>query len=312
MLFKRSLPKNFFLFVALAFVFWMLTKFSKEYETTMLFKVKYKNLPESRILQSPPLQEIPIHVKGTGFRLITAKLSGKRLTIDAAGLTKLKGTKYFLLASLQELKIKKQLNSELSIDYIVQDSIFFDLGYLGTKKVPVYVDATISFMPGYDFSDKLISKPDSITISGPEGIVDTITHVKTEKILLSDVNTSIDQKVSLLLPTGAIKFTDNLKEIKINAAVDKFTEGSLNIPFVIDNLPKDVVINTFPKTVKVSFKVGLSNFNRIHASSFGIHCDYEFSQQNNLTYLIPKLLMKSDLVENVKIAPNKIDFLIQK
>lgn len=309
---KRSLPKNFFLFVVLAFVLWMLAKFSKDYEATVLFDVSYEGLPKNKVLQNTPPNTIPIHIKGTGFKLISAKLFGGDIKLSAANLINLKENQYYILLNQQELSIEKQMTSGLSIDYFVKDSVFFDLGYLATKKVPVHIVADINFMPGYDFVDELSARPDSIEISGPDGMLDTITHIKTSRLTLGEVNNAIEENVSLEVPNAAIQFIQDIKEVQLNAAVDRFTEGVLEVPFEIDNLPENIKINAYPKTVKLSFKVGLSNFNKINENSFSVRCDYAFSEQNELTYLIPKLDIISDLVKDVKIVPNRIDFLIQK
>lgn len=309
---KRSLPKNFFLFVVLAFILWMLAKFSKEYEATILFDVSYVDLPKNKILQNKPPSMIPIHIRGTGFKLVSAKLFGREIKLSTNNLISSKKNQYYILLNQQELNIKKQMSSGLSIDYFVKDSIFFDLGYLATKRVPIYVDAQISFMPGYDFVNTLSVKPDSVEISGPDGILDTIRQVNTSKIVLNEVHNAIQQNVSLQISNPAIKLTEDVKTVEVNAAIDKFTEGVLEVPFEIDNLPEDIKIDAYPKVVKLSFKVGLSNFNKINENSFSVRCDYAFSKQNNLAYLIPKLDIKSDLVRDVKIIPGRIDFLIQK
>ena len=309
---KRSLPKNFFLFVALAFILWMLAKFSKEYEATILFDVSYVDLPKNKILQNKPPSMIPIHIRGTGFKLVSAKLFGREIKLSTNNLISSKKNQYYILLNQQELNIKKQMSSGLSIDYFVKDSIFFDLGYLATKRVPIYVDAQISFMPGYNFVNTLSVKPDSVEISGPDGILDTIRQVNTSKIVLNEVHNAIQQNVSLQISNPAIKLTEDVKTVEVNAAIDKFTEGVLEVPFEIDNLPEDIKIDAYPKVVKLSFKVGLSNFNKINENSFSVRCDYAFSKQNNLAYLIPKLDIKSDLVRDVKIIPGRIDFLIQK
>lgn len=309
---KRSLPKNFFLFVVLAFVLWMLAKFSKEYEATVLFDVSYTDLPKNKILQNTPPATIPIHLKGTGFKLISAKLFGGDIKLSATNLMSLKENQYYILLNQQELSIEKQMTSGLSIDYFVQDSVFFDLGYLATKKVPIEIDADINFMPGYDFVDHLSVRPDSVKISGPDGILDTISEIRTTKVVLNEVHEMIQQEAGLSVPNAAINFTEGVQKVEVHAAVDKFTEGVLEVPFIIDNLPESVQINAYPKMVKLSFKVGLSNFNKVNINSFTVRCDYAFSEQNELSYLIPKLDVKSDLVKDVKIVPGRIDFLIQK
>ena len=78
------------------------------------------------------------------------------------------------------------------------------------------------------------------------------------------------------------------------------------------NLPVGTVISTYPKEVELTYKVALSQFNQIQETSFVVECDYQLSAENNLSYLIPKLSKQSDMVNHVNIAPNKIDFIIEK
>ena len=61
---------------------------------------------------------------------------------------------------------------------------------------------------------------------------------------------------------------------------------------------------------KFSYKQILS-FN-VSESSFLVECDFEVSEKNNLTYLIPKIISQPDFIKSVKIIPKEIDFLIQK
>ena len=66
------------------------------------------------------------------------------------------------------------------------------------------------------------------------------------------------------------------------------------------------------KLVKITYKVALSNFNKVSSSAFLIECDYNMTKVNNLPYLIPKLVESPSMVRNIRIAPLKIDFIINK
>ena len=59
-------------------------------------------------------------------------------------------------------------------------------------------------------------------------------------------------------------------------------------------------------------RIKTSDFNKIPENGFRIHCDFKHTQDNELDYLIPKLVDKPEIVSNVKIVPNKIEFLIKK
>lgn len=96
---------------------------------------------------------------------------------------------------------------------------------------------------------------------------------------------------------------------QINIAVDKFTEGEIEVPIFVKNAPKG--INIFPKKVKVIYKVGLQNFNDITSDLFIVECDY-LQSKKEINYLIPKIKDIPKTVDLVRIVPEKVDFLIYK
>ena len=53
-------------------------------------------------------------------------------------------------------------------------------------------------------------------------------------------------------------------------------------------------------------------FNKIPENGFRVQCDYKQTEDNNLEYLIPKIIEKPEIIHDVKIVPNKIEFLIKK
>ena len=47
-------------------------------------------------------------------------------------------------------------------------------------------------------------------------------------------------------------------------------------------------------------------------NSFVIQCDYRHTENNNLEYLIPSIVDMPEILFDVKLIPNKIEFLIKK
>lgn len=134
----------------------------------------------------------------------------------------------------------------------------------------------------------------------------------TSNYVESGVNESIHKELDLKPFDSDQNINLSVQQVTVDLSVEKFTEGTMKVPFTVLNLPDDVTINTFPKELEITYKVALSQFNQIQATSFVIECDYQLSVENDLSYLIPKLTKQSELVKNVKIAPNKIDFVIEK
>ena len=291
---------------------WFLITLSREYTTSITFPVNYKNIPQDKLLQNKPIKEIDIIVKSTGFNLIRSGFGDKTITLNANSLRKKSTGSYYFLTRNQVSTIQKQLHSGLELQEIVLDTIYLDIGTLTSKKVALKPNLEIKYQIGYDILEPVCVKPDSILISGPETQINKITYIDLKLLKLDNIREDFSEKIEIVLPKnlGNIKFTS--KFTTISGKVEKFTEGTLEVPFTISNLPKGVELTTLNKTVEVVYVVGLSNFNKIDKNFFEVVCDYNVSKDNNLGYLLPKVIGKPDYVKSFKVIPNKIDFLIQK
>ncbi len=309
---NSTAPKKVILFILASVFFWFLTKLSKEYDDTIDYPVEYINLPNDKLLQQEPIKSIDIHIKASGFKLISAALFPQQIKIDASNLAAKSSTEYYLLVSQQRLAIQRQMKTGVEIDHFIADSINFNLGSLKSKKIPVKFNSNLSYDTGYEIDGVFTITPDSISISGPESILDTIHAVETLVLTKKEIHESIQEELGIKSFSANSNIRLQESKVTVSASVEKFTEGALEIPFQVKNLPEDIVMNTYPKLIKVTYRVALANFNKINESSFVIECDYQMSLTNNLTYLVPKLVEKSNLVKSATISPSKIDFIIEK
>jgi len=286
---KINIPKSFVSFLLASFLFWLLINLSKEYITTITYDLTFEKLAQNKIFEEAPVKEIDISVKGTGFKLLSANFSKRNITFLADKLKRRIDGVNYILPREQETNIRRQLYSGLQLQKVLKDTILLHVGTLATKKVPVIANNKIDFQLGYDLVSAIKVVPDSIQVS------------KTEKLTIGVEKPSENEKVKI-----------SNTEVEILITVDKFTEGEFMVPFEVENLPKGITLNTFPKKIKVIFKVSLGNFNKITPTSFKVVCDYAASKGNNLTYLIPRIESKPSLVQSARLARNKIDFLIQR
>lgn len=307
---QRKIPKSFFVTLIVALFFWTLTKLSKEYQTVITFPVEYVNLPQDKLIQSPPLEKIEIQGKASGFKIFGIRIFKKNIKLDVKKLQRKSNSGFYLLIENQKISIQNQISNDFEINSIEQDTIYLDLGLLTSKKIPLKGTFDFSYKLGYHLTNKVEIKPDSILVSGPERQIDTLQYLYLEKLTLENVSSTIEQKLKIKEISDAIKFST--KEAAVFGKVDQFTEGNLELPFEIINLPDSISVTTFPKRVKIFYQVGLTNFNKVNAASFKVICDYTNSLNNNLNYLIPRVFIKPEFVTSVKVLPNKIEYLIQK
>ncbi|PQJ78496.1 hypothetical protein [Polaribacter porphyrae] len=309
---QRNIPKAFIGFLIASFLIWLLITFSKEYNTTITFPVTYVNIPQNKLLQSVPVKQLNIFIKGSGFKILKTKILTPNLKLDVSNLQRKQKSKFYLLPFSQQSKIANQIATGLQIKQFELDTIFLNIGVLTSKKIKLKANTDITYHIGYDLLDDISIKPDSIVVSGTKMQLDSIKQIELSKLTLKDVKSNFSESVKIVKPKGVnnLKFSTSFAEI--SGKVDKFTEGKLEIPFLVKNLPNNTNLTTLSESVEISYVVALSNFSKVNINSFKVECDFLTSQDNNLSYLIPKLVTKPSFIKSYKIVPLKIDFLIQK
>jgi YbbR domain-containing protein len=304
--------KMLFVFLGISFLFWMLIKLSKEYTDVVQFNVNYSNLPEGKMLQIEPRKYLDVTVKTHGFNLIKYHLNKREVNVDLHTVKRKKGLIYYQLANELLPLIQQQVASDVEVLIVQPDSLYYHLGISKTKKVLVVPDINIQYQSGYNLLGDLKVEPNFISISGPEVIIDSITSIKTTTTTLTDVNSSIEVKLPIVILNKKSKVRYSVDKVMVTGVVEKFTEAKLKLHFTIKNLPQNYKITTFPDQVEVIFKVGLSDYNKINKNDFKISCDYNRTVKSGLTYLIPEVVSKPSIISEIKIVPNQIEYLIKK
>lgn len=270
-------------------------------------EVIYTNIAIQKIIIDTPIKKISLLVKGTGFKLISSSFRTSKVTLNLEKAIKKKDTDYYFTTKKLYSEVQQQLSSGIELIRIQRDSIPLKIGTLESKKVPLKTNLELNFQLGYDLVSPIKVIPSHVLISGEASLIDKITSLNLKKIKLENISESTTLK-------GIIEIPKHIKTATISAQisiiVDKFTEGEIEVPISVKNAPNN--INIFPKKVKIFYKVGLKNFNKINKNLFKIECDYKQVMINETSYLIPKLIKFPDSITPIRIAPKKIDFLIHK
>ncbi|WP_323787815.1 CdaR family protein [Psychroserpens sp.] len=307
---KNKKLNVFGLFFLLAFVILVLSKLSKQYTETLTVGVNITNLPEDKILTSKDETVLKVRVTTYGFNLFGSYFYDKTVPIDLKNDAYVYNDTYVWLANRAMSKVESQFGNSFEIESIQPDTLFFPFGTLSVRKVPIKLNSSIAFASGYDTLKGMVLVPDSIKIIGSDTEIKAINYVETSELSLLNIKENINTTISLELPeeVSTLKLSQN--DIVVTAEVQKFTEGTLEIPVVINNLPTDIQINYFPKTIKVSYEVSLNDYKSIKPSDFKIECDYLEIEDANKSYFTPMFKKVPTNVKRVKMKQNKIEYII--
>lgn len=306
---KNKKLNVFGLFFLLTFAFLTLTKLSKTYTDTITLDITYVNLPKHRIITLDSLPKCNAVVSDYGFNLLSYHFKKHSITIDFNTDVFIKDSNYVWVANKKKNKINDKLINSTEIISLEPDTIKFPFATLAVKKVPVILNSKVSFKSGYDILKGFTVLPDSIDVIGSASDISEITKVETEQLNLKNVIDTINTVLKLKkLETKKVKFSTN--EIRISAKVEKFTEGTMEVPVTIVNKPLDVSINYFPKSITVSYYVSLNDYKNIKPLDFKVECDFSEIENTNKSFFVPKLVKTPELVKNVRLKQNKVEFIL--
>lgn len=303
----------FLVCLLIATVLWFLNALSKDYTSTISYAVKYVNPPSNRFLSNTPPNKFDLKVEAHGFTLLRNKLSlsFSPIVLNLNAITrneKSESGTYTIRTEDLMRRVSDQVSKEITISEIRPEFITLVLDSLITKKVAIKLNVKTEFKPQFYLKEPLSASPDSVKITGPATILDTIFALKTEAKTFGQLDAQTERQIGLLHPE---KTNVSPEKVMVNIPVERYTEKELKLAVEVRNKPKGVNIKLFPSDIKVSFLVGLSEFESITAADFQAYIDYETITNSHLEDLDVKIETKSTFIQMLRISPTTVEYLIE-
>ena len=98
--------------------------------------------------------------------------------------------------------------------------------------------------------------------------------------------------------------------VQANVNISKFTEGNMELPIEIENLPKGYSLKLFPDKVSIKYNVAFENFEKINAMQFNASVNYLKIEPTSNKLKILLLKYPTD-VRAIKINPEKVEYILR-
>ncbi len=308
---KALLSRNSFVFLfclCLSGLFWYIVALNEEREADFKLKFNLKNVPENVVITSGLPSNVKVTLKDRGAQLLSYKYSGGLPTVNIdfknydqqSGHVILKNADItkILLAKLQPTTRVTAINPGV-IDY------YYNFGL--HEKKPIALRASLTPSKFYNIlSTKLY--PDSVTVYASKQVLDTLTAVYTDYIVLSHLQDRTVRRVPLAKIKGT-KFDPEKTLLRVD--IDQIIEKTVTVPIKWVNFPATKILKTFPSNVKVTFQVGTSMYKQINASDFVIVVSYDDVLKNTNEKLHLSLKSVPAGVSRIRIVPESVDYLIE-
>ncbi len=304
----------FLFFAVLSTIFWIIRSLNEEYEADILYPVKYGGIPEDKVLLSEPPDRLKLRIKAVGRTILTHKYSyflrPLKFNVSLYSLNTKGSDTSYILTNIAKEALAQELDNIQILD-ISPDTLFFRFAGMITKKVGIkhnIVNFPRIFAQQYMFNGQISFVPDSIIVSGPTSILDTLNCVYTEPITINNLNDSLEDSYQLKKIDQVIF---SRKKVKLVIPVDKFTELSYLVNINHMNVPDSLVLKTFPNSVRITCRVTLSFYDRVTPELFEPYVNYndiETSISSKLKILIDDV---PEYVHSLTLYPSSVEFLIE-
>jgi hypothetical protein len=304
--------------LVLSGLFWVLTSLSKEYTEVIHVPVVYTGIPDDKLVVNPLQKNLDAEVRGFGFDLIWYWLRFEELQIEVSAapdqLRKFKRNGklwHYCLMRERQGQIAANFNEQFQLLSVKPDTLFFRFRDRSAKRVPVKLNAQMTFEKQYGMVGMARLEPDSVTVFGLKEWLDTLDHVLTEPEKWTGLKESITTELRLQVPYNShlMSLSDTMTVVELNVA--EFTEGRVTIPVMIMGDRADR-IKLFPQQVEVIYQVPLSEFDKVLADQFSASVKVSGSEPKELTRLSVELNTHPSTVRQLRVEPPQVEFIIQK
>ena len=302
---KRSIF-TFLIFLVISTAAWFLVKLSEDYVTQTTFRLQMEEVPADKWVSSDE-QSVKMSLNIDGFHTLRYKMIRDRfvsIPLNEVSYRLENGNTYSFSSQYVAEKVAEKLGINAS-DITMNDAkIYFTMDALKSKVVPIVLHSDITTARQYDIYGIPMLDPSSVTIYGPQEVIDTIKTVKTEPLTMNNVSQTFSTIVPLDLLDG--KLRSNVKEVKAEVQVEKYTEMDIEVPIQATDSLK---LRFFPETMSVKCLVAMRDYASITPESFKVAVDKQ--QLKAMQPLLDVSLASwPPTVQILSTRPDKVEYLI--
>lgn len=297
---------TFLVFLVISTAAWFLVKLSENYVTQTTFRLQMEEVQADKWISSDE-QSVKMSLNIDGFHTLRYKMIRDRVVtipLNEVSYRLENGNTYSFSSQYVAEKVAEKLNINAS-DITMNDAkIYFTLDALKSKVVPVVLQSNVTTARQYDIYGIPTLDPSSVTVYGPQEVIDTIKTVRTEPLIMNNVSQNFNATLPLDLLGGRIH--SNVKEVKAEVQVEKYTEMDVEVPIKMTDSLK---MRFFPETMTVKCLVAMRDYASITPEIFTVAVDKQ--QLKAMQPLLDvRLASWPPTVQILSTRPDKVEYLI--
>ena len=293
----------------LAFIVWLIHSLSLQYSVFLEYRVTLSTSIEGRSRTATSEDILIIRGRSEGYYILRqriGRLKNLTVTVLPANVTYKDGDIFTVDCETIKSNIVEALGGNVDLEFIVSESLDFNLPEVTSKRVPVVPKASIVFDGQYMPVGDIELRPDSVDIYGDARLLGTIDSVFTETIARSGVDGPI-QGLCGIVPIRRVEYSED--NIYYSMNVVRYIEESMNVPVTATGVPENKELIILPSSVTLKYRRIFSGI-QYAPENFVLSVDYNDFIRTMDSELVPKLVSMPEGVLSWEMSPRYVDCIL--
>ncbi|MDW7695336.1 hypothetical protein R9C00_27890 [Flammeovirgaceae bacterium SG7u.111] len=286
-----------------AFTFWIFNALNDSHTDDVSIPVELLYDGENVVTLVKPPESITVNVSGNGWNLLNKVVNVAQEPIEVM----LNKKSLLELNHIMTNNLLPQVVNrfrEMQVNYILEDSLYFDFDTIATKKVQLALrESDIELKDNYKIISSLKIEPDEAILTGAATLLSK--YPDTIRIFLdeTDIDADFEQMVKIAYPEHRLVSVDT-EETKVKFMVAQFDKRTMRVkPEVVNfTIPEGKKITIIPSEATVEYMIEVDE-HYIPQDSLKVLLDYRTTSKVDST-ISAQLKYPSYMIET-NVVPKK-------
>jgi len=272
--------------VLLSLVLWLSLTLQEERVVSVAFPVVIENVDDDQALAERPPSSVTVQLSGSGMDLLRAAFTPPPIRVTAGE---------------GEIDVQEALNLPRSTDAQVMSvnpsSITLQLEPRVERRLPVQPRFDVRPASSYELIGPPTLQPDSVSVSGAESIVSSLSAWPTDSLALDNVRDTVQNTISLRdTLSGLVRRTPD--DVNVTIHTGRFAEETREVNVEVTGVPAGQnLVALQPSTIQIRYRVLFDDlFESRRSSEFFATVSYSRIRSDTTGSVEPQIHVPSDLV----------------
>jgi hypothetical protein len=283
-----------------ASTFWFFNAMNNEYTANISYPVKIV-YDENKLV---PLAKLPSRIRfnasgyGWDFLRKNFMFRVKPLHMEVSNLP----AKNYITSSELYPVVSEQIKN-IQVNYVLPDTFFLNFDHLVKKKIALKVNMDkIPVAPDYRVDGAVILNPDSIIVTGPRFLIDTLSDTMAVEIPGKNIKGSFEESVNLEYKINPLVKL-NQSEVKVHFTAALFQQQSKLIEPLKINFPLDTnELILSDKKLILTYFLKSEDANKVSKDDFEVILNYKKLKREDST-IVPELVNFPSFIKEYYFTP---------